>query len=493
VVGIRAGVHRVEGRERGGAVVVLPFTPLDGDSTSAYLTEGLTEDLTTALGSVDGLRVLATESVLPLRQRRLDARTIGRELGVDAVLDGSIRTEGDRARITVRLVNVADGFQLWSGRFDRTTSNALSVQEEIADSIVAALRGRLPGVVGSPRPRVPVDAETYDLFARGRYFENRSGEKNLRKAMSYYEQALARDSSFAPAYAGLADVYLTLSNWGMTYGETAPRARAFAERALQLDSTTGAAHETLAQLLRYDWRWSEAEREYHQALAANPNDVRALHALSHLYLSTGQLDSSLVVSRRALALDPLNPRIGMHLCVHFITARQYDDALTACRRGLELDPAFPDSHAKLAWLYHYRGRDDTALTEIDQEIALSGRNPEYEMLRALIHASAGRAEVAREILKEVDRRTPAARMPFATGAAVDLRLNDRAHALQRLEDAYALHSVDMEALATEQEFDPIRDEPRFVELLRRVGVRSWSPKAASSGDARSKREMSLPD
>jgi tetratricopeptide (TPR) repeat protein len=440
---------------------------------------------------VDGLRVLATESVLPLRQRRLDARTIGRQLGVDAVLDGSIRIEGDRARITVRLVNVADGFQLWSGRFDRNTSSVLSAQEEIAGSIVAALRGRLPGV-GTPRTRPPVDAETYDLFARGRYFENRSGEENLRKAMQYYEQAIARDSTFAPAYAGLADVYLTLFNWGQTYGETAPRARAFAERALQLDSTSGAAHETLAQLLRYDWRWSEAEREYHRALAVNPNDARTLHALSHLYLATGQLDSSLVVSRRALSVDPLNPRIGMHLCVHYTAARQYNEALTACRRGLELDPAFPDSHAKLAWVYHYQGRDDWAMTEINREIALSGRHPEYELMTALIDASAGRTELAREILRAVDRRTPAARVPFATAAAVDLRLNDRAHALRRLEDAYTVHAVDAEALATEPEFDPIRQEPRFIELLRRLGVRSWSATAASTGDTR-KREMRSPN
>ena len=448
-------------------VAVLPFTDLSADTTSAYLAGGMAEQIANALSRVDGVRLVATASIDRLVGERVAPREIARRLGADAAVEGTLRTAGDSAHVEVRLSGTQDGRSLWTARYDRDVHGIAATQADIARGIALALRPRsLRLVTELRRP----DPATYDLYLRGHYLENRSGEENLRAAMSYYEQALSRDSSFAPAYAGLASVQMTLFFWGSSYAEVAPRARAYADRALQLDPGSPEAHVALAGLLRYDWRWAEAELEYQRALAANPSDVSTRHSLSHLYLALGQVDESLVESQQALALDPLNPRIGMHLCVHYVAAHRYDDALAACRRGLELDPNFPDSHSKLGWVYVAQARYSDAANEVEREMAISGRRPEYEMQLAVIEAARGHALQARTILHDIARRVPTARQPLVTMAVVDLRLGDASAALARLEEAYANHSSEIEALLLEPEFDPIRSDPRFQTLLAKLGL-----------------------
>lgn len=449
-------------------IAVVPFTHIGSDSATAYLTAGMTDEVSVALGSVEGVRVLPASGVA-LDSGTVDVPALGRRLGADAVLTGSVRAEGDSARILVRLISAQDGVQLWAGRFDRRSAAAAGVQEDIAQAIALALRSRLSPGVGTVVERSAVDPETYDLYLRGRYFENRSGEPNLRRAMDYYQRALVRDSGFAPAYAGLAAAQMTLFGWGRSYAETVPLARANADRAVTLDRSLGAAHYVLGRLDWYDWRWADSEREYLMAIAANPSDARSHHMLSHSYLATGKLAESLAESRKALELEPLNPRMGLHLCVHYMMARQFDDALAACQRGIELDSVFPDAHAKVALLYVYTKRYDLARVEIEREMSVAGRIPLYLSQLAIIEAAAGDTGAARRQLAELHASETAARLPLYFIAAAHVKLGEPDSAIVRLEEAYANHSSEMDGLLLDPLFDPLRRDARFVELLHKLG------------------------
>lgn len=459
--------------ERGGiaaTVAVLPFVHLGPDSAKLYFTEGMTAEVAAALGGVAGLRVAAPPSVRALGTRDVDPRDVGRRLGVDAVLQGTVRTAGERARVTVSLVRARDGRSLWAAQYDRELRDVLVVQDEIARAIVEALRTRGSLPVGPLGARARVDPETFDLYLRGRYFENRSGEASLRTAIDYYGRAIARDSTFAPAHAGLAGAWLTLLEWDYAYGEAMPVARASAERAVRIDPASAEGHTALGRALRYDWRWAEAEREFRLALAANPSDAATYHALSHVYLALRRFDASLAQSRLALALDPLNPRIAMHLCIHHLSARAYDAALAACRHGMELDPDFPDSHAKLAWVLLRLGRPADALVEVDREMAQSGARPAYLGQLAITLAVAGRADSAHAVLRRIERSTAAARLPLVSMAGAHMRLGERERALARLEELGIAHANDVENVVLDPEFDPLHGDPRYEALLRRVGL-----------------------
>ena len=463
------GSRRVSGAGTPARIAVMPFTHIGSDSATAYFTEGMTEEVSAALGTVDGVRVLPVSATASASDGTADLRALGRQLGADAVLAGSIRPDGDSARIVARLIGTKDGYQLWAGHFERRMGSASGVQEDIAKAIATALRRQLSSTVGDVAERAAVDPETYDLYLRGRYFDNRSGEPNLRRAMEYYQRALARDSSFAPAYAGLANAQVTLFGWGHSYAETVPLARAYADRALAIDPSLGAAHYVLGRLHWYDWRWADSEREYLQAIAANPSDVQSHHMLSHTYLATGKLAQSLAESRKALELEPLNPRIGLHLCVHYMFARQWDDALAACERGIELDSTFPDAHAKLGEVYFYRGSYNLARAEMEKEMSIAGHIPIYVSQLAMIEAAAGNAKVARDLLAEVRAKESSARLPLFYIAAAYVQLGELDSAMSRLDEAYSNHSPDLDGLALDAAFDPLRGDARFKALLQKLG------------------------
>lgn len=448
-------------------IAVVPFTHIGGDSATAYFTHGMTEELSVALGTVDGVRVLpVSASASPDAD---DVRRIGRRVGADAVLAGSVRPDGDSARILVRLVSATDGYQLWAGHFERRLGAAAGVQADIATAIATALHRRLSSASTAVTGRSGVDPETYDLYLRGRYFDNRSGEPNLRLAMDYYQRALARDSTFAPAYAGLASAQVTLFGWGHSYAETVPLARQYADRAIALDPALGAAHYVLGRLDWYDWRWADSEREYLRAIEANPSDVQSHHMLSHTYLAMGRLDESYVESRKALELDPLNPRVGLHLCVHYMFAHRFDDALSACERGVELDSLFPDAHAKLSFVHFFKGRFDRARVEMEREMSITGRLPLYLAQLAMIEAADGREQAARELIAQLHAHEVPARLPLYYIAATHLQLGEIDSAMTRLEEAYSNHSSDLDGLALDPLFDPLRRDARFIALLRKLG------------------------
>jgi DNA-binding SARP family transcriptional activator/TolB-like protein/Tfp pilus assembly protein PilF len=451
------------------ALAVLPFTYIGPDSSNAYLAEGLTEELKSALGSVAGVLIVHNGRAAREADPREPA-ALARTVGATVVVDGSVRSAPDRVRVTVRLMRAANGSQLWTDTYERELRDALDVEREIATDVVRALASRLGASVGSVAARRRVDPVTHDLYLRGRFFHNRSGTKALDRAADYYRQAIQHDSAYAPAWAGLAGVSLTKFNWGYSYGETVTPARAFVERALELDPESSEAHAMNAQILRDDWRWNDAARELERALALNPSDVTARHALSHLYFALQRPASALVEAKRALALDPLNPRIGMHLCVAYFVAREYQPALAMCRRGIELDPTFPDSHSKLSMVLMRMGRLAEARRELELEMGASGRTPTYLVQLALIDAYDGRVARARTLADSLLRTTPPARTPYPLFALVFARLGDRERTLAMLDATVMAHSDDVEDVVTFPELDSLRSDPAYREIVRKLGL-----------------------
>ena len=455
------------------AVALMPFSYIGMDSANVYLAEGLTEELSAALGGVKGIRVIvgakAGSGASPDASADITAAQRA-TLGADAIVDGSVRSGGGRLRVTVRLTSARGSNQLWAETYEAASTDALTMERDIAASVVEALRTRVGAAVGTLAAKRPVDPRTFELYLRGRYFENRSGEPALQRAEEYYSQALARDSSFAPAWAGLSAVTLTKFHWGHSYGEAVPLARRYAERALQLDPDLAAAHTISAGLLRADWRWEEAVREIQRALVLNPSDASARHSLSHLYFALGRPDDALREARAALALDPLNPRIGMHLCVALDVARRYEEARVACERGIELDTTFPDSHSKHAWVLMRLGQYEEARRALDREMSMSGRTPQYVLQRALVEAHAGNLVAARALADSVERATLPVRLPLTILALVHAQLGNQSRAVELVESAVTARSAEIEEEVHDPEFDTLAGNPRFRRALSLLGV-----------------------
>ena len=458
----------------GVALTVMPFAYSGSDSTNAYLAEGLTEELSAGLGGVSGVRIIASGGGAPPADGRARAQR-ARSVGADAIVEGSVRSSSGRVRVTVRLVSAANADQLWAATYEQESSDPLAVERAITTSVVSALESRLGANVGAVAVARPVDPVTHDLYLRGRYFHNRSGVAALDRAAEYYRRAIERDSTYAPAWAGLAGVSLTKFNWGFSYGESVTPARTFVERALALDPWLSEAHATYSQLLRDDWRWQDAARELERALTLNPSDVTARHALSHLYFALQRPADALVEAHRAIALDPLNPRIGMHLCVAHLVAREYAEALVACRRGIELDPSFPDSHAKMAWVSLRLGRLEEARGELEREMAATGRTPAYLIQLALIDVYDGNAGRARALADSLRASTPPARLQYPLIAMVYAKLGDRRRTLEMLDEAVTSHADEVEEIVIEPEFDSLRSDPAFRDVVRRIGLEKAAP------------------
>jgi len=311
--------------------------------------------------------------------------------------------------------------------------------------------------------------KAYDYYLRGRYLWNERGEENFRRALAYFEQAIALDSSYAPAWAGAADARLSLLGWvGEPFREEFPRAKAAAERAVLLDSSVAEAHATLARVHAYAWEWEAALREARRAVELNPSDAPARHGYSHWLVIVGRLAEAEAQSNRMLELDPLGPVTSLHPCWHYFSTRQYDRAIASCRRGLELHPRQPDAHSKLALVYLVRGELDSAAVEVEREIEISPTSPEYVAQFANVYAAAGRTETAWAVLRRIRSQTPAGKWPAFDAACAYAALGDADRAFAELEAAYAARRPELVYLRTDPRLDPLRADPRFAPLVRRM-------------------------
>ncbi len=457
-----------------GAIAVLPFANLSADPENEYFSDGLTEDLITALTQVEGLRVVARTSAFQFKGKAYDVREIGRQLSVGSVLEGSVRKAGERVRVTAQLVNVTDGFQLWSERYDREMRDVFAIQDEISRAIVKALKVQLVGAEDRPLIKGCCNnMEAYNLVLKGRYHWNKWTADGFRKGLEFYSQAIAADPHYAPGYAGLADCFNLLGFWGFSPPqEVMPKAKALATKAVELDETNAEAHTALGMVrILYDWDWAGAEPEFRRALELNPGDATTRLGYAMTFLApAGRMEEAIKLMREARDLDPLSLVINTYLGVLYSFSRQPDKAIRQFEKTLDLDPNFAEAHRSMGWAYHLKGEVAEAIASFERARELGGNTAFILADLAWNYAMLGRtAEAHEQLEKLLALREQTYVSPYSV-ALVYMGLGDYDRAFEWLEKAYEERSAWLTWMKTGPGFDRVRGDPRFVDLMKRVGV-----------------------
>jgi serine/threonine-protein kinase len=459
------------------SLAVLPFVNAGGDPNAEYLSDGITESLINSVSQIPGIKVVSRASAFHYKGRDAGARTVGRELGVAAVLTGRIVQRGDALSIRAELVDARDDTHLWGEEYNRRLSDILAVQEEIARDISGKLRQRLTGEEKKRLTRrYTENAEAYALYLKGRYHWNKRTGEDVQKGIGYFQQAIEKDPTYALAYAGLADSYVILFQYaGLPSRETFPKAKAAALRALEIDDTLAQAHTALAFAHEdFDWDFSAAEKEFRRAIELDPKYPTVHHWYS-LYLSrVGRHEQAVAEAERANELDPLSPIISNIRAAAFSFARQYDRAIEAARKTLELDKGFIPALVSLGVALEQKRMYPEAIAEFEKGVRLSGRR--IELVADLGHAYAvsGRREEAMRLIEELKGWSVRGYDPLANIAVVYAGLGQNDEAMLWLEKAYQARSAWLiyVALKVNPRWDALRSDARFQDLLRRIGFPS---------------------
>jgi len=451
------------------SLAVLPLENLSRDPEEEYFVDGMTEALTTTLAKIGGLRVISRTSAMRYKGTDKPLAEIAGELDVDAVVEGSVLRVGDRVRITAQLIQAATDAHLWAESYDRELSNVLALHSQVAQAIAKEVQ-----VMLTPREQAqlarsrPIAPEVHEAYLKGRFCLNKRTTEGFQKALEYFQQAIDKDPTCAPAYAGLADSYAMLGSYVLLPPKEAyPRAKAAARKALEIDDTLAEAHTSLAGLKGdYDWDWVGAEEGFQRALELNPNYANAHHWYAQFLVMMGRFDDAIAEMNKAKELDPLSPRINTDVGFAYYYARRFDEAIAQYRKVLELDPTFGPAHAELGRVYEEMGKYEEAIAERQKGIEYGGGRPEAELGHA--YALAGRREEALKILEEATAGR-GKQVVSATGIAlIYAGLREKEQALDWLEKAYAEHDYWLAFVKVEPRFALLHDHPRFQDLLRRM-------------------------
>jgi TolB-like protein/Tfp pilus assembly protein PilF len=470
------------------SIAVLPFQNL-GNIKDESFADGLTEDLIDSMGRVQGLQVVARTSAFQFRSKTLDIREIGKALNVRTVLEGSVRTYGNRMRITAQLDDTSNGYRLWSNSYEGSFENALFVQRDIAQEIVTALREQFATAGGasalrfSPRKAVPLKAEAYQDYLRGVYFWNKQTTDSVKTAVAYFEHAIAEEPDYAPSYTGLARCYMNIPSFSTTRArDVAPKIRELALKALALDSSLAEPHIDLAfvAFLKYDWEGAEAE--FKKGLQLNPGDAVA-HRLYSTYLSAvGRMDDALAEDKISQRLDPVSPYMLEGIARSLYRMRQYDEAIAQFRKVLALDPQFGYAHLGLGKVYIQKHLYKEALIELQLAQQLIGKQPSSIADQARVYALSGKTEEAQKILQDFLEQSRHGSFPPKPISDVYLALGDRESALEWLAKAVRARDMNLR-LTTDPSYDPIRSDPRFAQLLQEAKLPTHMASLGSTGTA----------
>ncbi len=455
------------------SLAVLPFVNMDADAETEYLVDGITESIINHLSRLTAVRVMARSTVFRYKDKTLDPRAVGRKLNVDAVLLGRVQQRGDALLVGAELVDVQNGWQLWGEQYNRKLADIFSVEEEMSREISEKLRVRLSGEDRSLlAKRHTQSTEAYQDYLKGRYHLNRLTADGLKKGIEYFERAIQSDENYALAYAGLADAYGLLGFMGMApAAEVMPKAKQAARRAISIDDGLAEAHASLAGIFKnYDWDWTAAEREYAKALHLNPRFAIGYRMHASFLAATGRKEQSLRASRMALELDPFSLPIRMELAYNLYMGRDYERALEEALRTLDLEPQFAAAQSILGWIYEQQGRHSEAMETAERARELSAGHPASVASLSHILMTAGREQQARELLAQLEERARGQHVsPFWIAVAYT-GTGQIAMAIEQLYKAYDQHDVMLVWLGTDPRLDPLRREPRFTELLRRIGL-----------------------
>jgi TolB-like protein/DNA-binding winged helix-turn-helix (wHTH) protein len=459
-------------------IAVLPFENFTGDPGQEYFSDGLTEEMISQLGDLDPahLGVIARTSVMHYKHSQESIPQIGKDLGVQYVIEGSVRRDSERVRITAQLIQVKDQSHLWAREYDRELGHLLELQAEIArevaNEIEFSLSGRRPieAARETPAPE-PKSYEAYDLYLKGRYFWNKRTEEGFRQAADYFQQTIDKDPNYGRAYAGLADTFTLMSTWYQgPQSELMPKARTAALRALELDESLAEAHASLALIKEnYDYDWLGSEKEFRRAIQLGPQYATAHQWYAESLAWQGRFQEAFAQSEQARLLDPLSLIIATDYASILYYSRQYDSALKQCRSVLELDPNFRHARGLMIPSYSELGRYNEALNEMDRWAA-GDQGPWAMAMRAAVYSRLGRAEEARRQVVNIEQlpgsridRTPALLVAYSgTG--------QKERAIELLQKAFSEHSNAVVQIKVDPMYDPIRDDPRFKDLLRRIGL-----------------------
>ena len=487
-VGLALNVGGVRDRLRGRSVAgevtsiaVLPLKNISGDPQQDYFMDGMTEALVTELGKISGLRVLSYQSVISYRQTAKPLPQIARELKVDALLEGAVLHSRDRVRITANLVQAVPERHLWAQTFEFDPRDVLAVQREVARDVARQIRIRLtPQERARLTPSRRVDPGAYEAYLLGRaYFYKIRTPTNVMRAKEHFEKAIERDPGYASAYASLAELYIGTSGSGiLTRGPRDARlkARQWAEEALKLDDTLAEAHTALARVAQQEWDWAGAEREYQRAIELNPSDplARIWYAI-YLY-AMQRFEEAVAQAERAQRLDPVSPLVNTWAGAAYFFAGRPEEAMVSWQKALELDPSYSDASIVLARTYVTKGLYLQAIAELQKARIFNPREPFIVGALAHAYARAGQREEALKLLGEL-KRIEAERGSIPTFSFIwaYAGLNDKEHAFAWLEKSYQERRDRMVWLNVDPLLDPLRPDPRFHELVRRVGLLPKSP------------------
>lgn len=454
-------------------LAVLPFENLSGGEKHDYFSEGLTEEMISQLARLnpERLGVIARTSAMQYKSTTKTIQQIGRELGVSHVLEGSVRRAAGRVRITAQLIQVADESHLWAETYERNLGDILKIQSEVSQAVAREVRVKL-----TPREQRRLSAihevfpAAYEAYLQGRHLWNRRTEDGMRKSILHYEVAIRRHSDYAMAYVGLADSYVMLACRGMAPAkETFLKAKVAARKALELDCDLADAHGSLAHVRLHDWDWEKLEEDFQRAIELNPAEAIVYYWFGEFLMSRGRPEEAIAVTRRAHEIDPLSPVIGASLGMILYLARRYDEATATLQHTQAIHPDHFLPYLRLGYVQVQQRKFDEAIRAMQTAVSLADRSTETLAALAIAYAAAGNMKEADPILAELER--PAGRryvLPYNI-AKIYSAARKPEEAFDSLETAYNEGNPDLIELNSEPIFDSIRNDPRFSDLMRRVG------------------------
>jgi TolB-like protein/DNA-binding winged helix-turn-helix (wHTH) protein/Tfp pilus assembly protein PilF len=453
-------------------LAVLPFKNMSGDPEQEYLSEGLTEEMIAQLGRLHPrLAVIARTSAMQYAGTNKSIGQIGNELDLDYIVEGSVRRAEDRVRITAKLIQVSDQTQLWVEHYERGGGDVLALQSEVARRIAGSLAVELlPAHRGPPGPSGTTTPVAYEAYLKGRFFWNKRREETIRKSIEYFQQAIQHDPRYAPAYSGLADAYIVLETYSaLSAKQTLPLARAAATKALELDDSIAETRTTLAAIRHLEWDWTGAEMEFRRALELNPNYATAHQWYSEYLTMVGRIDEAVAEAKLAQELDPLSIIINYVLGYNLYVARRYDEAIAQYCKALEIDPTFYAARFAAANTYEQKGMYAEALAEWQGIMIDGGRKQEAEEL-GRVFATSGYASVLKKRHLQLIERSQKEYVESLLIARLCLKVGRRDEAFEWLEKAYHERRQRLGYLKVDPVYDSIRGDPRYLDLLRRIGL-----------------------
>ena len=457
--------------EQVNSIAVLPFENRSGSGDTDYLSDGLADSLIYRLSQLPNLKVSPTSSVMRYKGKETDVAQIAKELEVDAVMSGRLVQRGDDLSISVQLIDSRTAKLIWAEQYERKMTELLATQREIATTITQKLQLKLSGEETKGVTKKYTDSnEAYQAYLKGRYYWNRRTAENLRKGIEQFKTATDRDPNFALAYTGLADCYAILPEYaGIPLSETIPQAKAYAERAIAIDDQLAEAHASLGQVYKMSWKWEDSEREYKRAIELNPNYATAYHWYSHTLRNLGRYDEALAIIKRGHEVDPLSSVVSVNLSEVYELKNDYQASIENAQKIIEIDPNFAYAYVRLGTNYLRQGRDAEAVANLQKAVELSNRASYSLMNLGYGYAFLGKREEALAIAKELEERYARRQSPGVFIAAVYSGLGDKDNAFAWLEKDFQ-EKGDLGFIRWRVGFESLRDDPRFKDLLKRMGL-----------------------